>query len=231
VKRLLFTLLMTSFVSFVGAQVDEIVYNREAKSLSYVMDYERVLDNAVARDCSSAAFESSLLHTTLRTLFLYLPYEASFYEGVETLEVRALQEDNLVLYAMSSLQEIRDTNARFRVYMNSFASSRAGFCFALENSVIESWINTLTARGGRVAINTNLLETRLEGLQDIAGLEIPGLGEATAPALQPEPAQPEAPAQPTEQQAVEQQPVQQDSLLPKHKQQKLLKHLCQPFSP
>jgi cyclophilin family peptidyl-prolyl cis-trans isomerase len=193
VKRLLFVLLMVG--SFGSAQVDDVVYNQSAKRLSYVMDYERILDNATARDCSSAAFESSLLHTTLRTLFLYLPYEASFYPEAETLEVRAVAGDSLVLYATGSLREIRDTNTRFRVFMNGFASSRAGFCFAVDGSVLESWISTLTARGGRVAINTEVLETRLEGLQDIAGLEVPALNEEVVAASQPEPVTQEPVAQ------------------------------------
>ncbi len=179
-KRLFFVLfVLGSFVAapFVAAQVDEVLYNESAKRLSYVIDYERILENATARDCNTETFEGSLVHTALRNLFLYLPYEASFYNGVDTLEVRVLQDDALVLYATGQLAEVRATNTRFRIFMNSFASSRAGFCFSLESSVLESWISTLTVRGGKVAISTEVLETRLEGLQDIAGLEVPALGE------------------------------------------------------
>lgn len=176
---------------FVGhlatAQVDEVLYNQAAKRLSYVIDYDRILENAQSRECSAETFENSLLHTVLRTLFLYLPYEASFYPEVETLEVRTLSEDTLVLYATAPLNEIRDTNSRFRIFMNSFASSRSGFCFAVETEVLESWISTLSARGGRIALDTEVLETRLEGLQDVAGLEVPGLGETAATERTPAP--------------------------------------------
>jgi peptidylprolyl isomerase len=180
VKRLLFALLLVgSFAeSYVSAQVDEVVYNQSTKRLSYLIDYDRILENAKARDCNTETFENSLVHTALRNLFLYLPYEASFYEGVQTLEVRAVSEDTLVLYATAPLQEIRGTNARFRIFMNGFASSRSGFCFTVEEGVLESWISTITARGGNVAINVDVLATRAKGLQDIAGLQVPDLGEA-----------------------------------------------------
>jgi cyclophilin family peptidyl-prolyl cis-trans isomerase len=173
------------------AQVDEVLYNQEAKRLSYLIDYDRILENADSRECGAETFENSLLHTVLRTLFLYLPYEASFYPEVETLEVRAVSEDTLVLYATAPLSELRDTNSRFRIFMNGFASSRSGFCFAVETGVLESWISTLAARGGRMALDTEVMETRLEGLQDISGLEVPALEEAVAteptPAPAPEP--------------------------------------------
>jgi cyclophilin family peptidyl-prolyl cis-trans isomerase len=170
----------------VTAQVDEVVYNQTAKRLSYVMDYDRILENAEARDCSQDAFENSFLHTALRNLFLYLPYEASFYPDVETLEVRALSGDTLVLYAVTPLAGIRETNARFRIFMNGFASSRAGFCFTVEGGVLESWISTLVARGGRVALDTEVFASRLEGLQDLAGLEVAAL-ENTQGAAEPAP--------------------------------------------
>ncbi len=200
-KRLIFALLVVG--SFVSAQVDEVLYNQTTKRLSYVIDYDRILENATARDCNTETFENSLVHTALRNLFLYLPYEASFYSGVETLEVRVLQGETLALYAAGSLQEVRGTNTRFRIFMNAFASPRAGFCFTLESSVLESWISTLTARGGKVAINTGILATRLAGLQDIAGIEVPALGEAKSietltPTAQPQaaPLTPQATATP-----------------------------------
>ena len=176
-------------VGFAAAQVDEVVYNQETKRLSYVIDYDRILENADSRGCEPETFENSLLHTVLRTLFLYLPYEASFYPDVAALEVRVMSEDALVLYATAPLNELRDTNSRFRIFMNSFASSRSGFCFAVESEVLESWMSTLTARGGRIALDTEMMATRLEGLQDIAGLEVPALGEAAAitPGLRTEP--------------------------------------------
>jgi cyclophilin family peptidyl-prolyl cis-trans isomerase len=177
--------------SLATAQVDEVLYNQASKRLSYLIDYDRILENADSRECGVETFENSLLHTVLRTLFLYLPYEASFYPEVETLEVRTLSEDTLVLYATAPLNELRDTNSRFRIFMNGFASSRSGFCFAVETEVLESWISTLSARGGRIALDTKVMETRLEGLQDISGLEVPALGEAVAteptPAPAPEP--------------------------------------------
>ncbi len=201
-KRHLIVLLCAASLSgsFAGAQVDEVLYNQTTKRLSLIIDYERVSENAEAKDCSKATFENSLLHTVLRNLFLYLPFEASFYPEVETLEVRAVQDNMVVLYATGPLSEVRDTNTRFRIFMNGFASSRSGFCFAVESGVLESWISTLVARNGRVAINTDVFATRLEGLQDIAGLEVPDLGEARSiETLAPTtPAQvPAAPSEPT----------------------------------
>jgi cyclophilin family peptidyl-prolyl cis-trans isomerase len=185
------------------AQVDDVVHNEAAKRLSYVMDYGRIFENAEARECSTEAFENSLLHTVLRTLFLYLPYEASFYGEVETLEVRVLQGEQLVLYAHAPLREMRDTNARFRIFMNSLASSRSGFCFTVEGGVLESWLSTLTARGGRVAIATDIVETRIDGLQDLAGLTVPGVDETAAPDIAQELLAQEA-TTPTPQQAPQQ---------------------------
>ncbi|MGL4609664.1 MAG: peptidylprolyl isomerase [Trueperaceae bacterium] len=219
--RTLFLMTFLLLSSFSFSQVDDISYNQSAQRLTYLINYNRILENAEARECSREAFENSLLHTVTRTLFLYLPYEASFYEGVEILEVRAIDGDKLVLYATAPLQDIRDTNARFRTFMNSFGSSRAGFCFTVEGGVLESWVSTLTARGGRVAIDTEMLETRIEGLQDLAALEVPSLdsaavvadvapadvapAEPAAPEATPEeaasPAQAEAPAPPEEAQA------------------------------
>jgi cyclophilin family peptidyl-prolyl cis-trans isomerase len=178
---------------FAAAQVDEAVYNQETRHLSYLIDYDRILANATSRDCETETFENSLLHTVLRTLFLYLPYEASFYPDVGTLEVRVVSEDALVLYATAPASEIRDTNSRFRIFMNGFASSRAGFCFAVESEVLESWMSTLTARGGRIALDTEIMATRLEGLQDIAGLEVPAFGETLAAEPSPEPVATPAP--------------------------------------
>lgn len=215
-KYLLVAFVMLSFASTLSrasAQVDEVVYNQNSKRLSYLIDYDRILENAESRDCNTELFENSLVHTALRTLFLYLPYEASFYEDVQTLEVRAISGESLVLYAVIPLNEVRGTNARFRIFMNSLASSRSGYCFTVQESVLESWIGTITARGGNVAINTDILETRTAGLQNLAGLEVPGLGEAAsvetltpapqaaapAAAPQPEPApapEPEATAAP-----------------------------------
>jgi cyclophilin family peptidyl-prolyl cis-trans isomerase len=172
--------------SVVSAQVDDVVYNQAAKRLSYMIDYNRIVENAEARECSREAFENSLLHTVLRTLFLYLPYEATFYSEVETLEVRALQDDALVLYASAPLNEMRDTNTRFRVFMNSLGSSRSGFCFTVEGGVLESWLSTLGARGGRVAVATEVLETRLEGLQNIAELDVSNPNEVAPVAQEPE---------------------------------------------
>jgi cyclophilin family peptidyl-prolyl cis-trans isomerase len=183
VKRLLefFFASLLLLGSLAAAQVDDVVYNQAAQRLSYLMDYDRILENAEARECSSEAFANSLLHTVLRTLFLYLPYEASFYEGVAVVEVRAIQDDGtLVLYATAPLNEMRDTNTRFRVFMNSLASSRSGFCFTAEGGVLESWMSTLTARGGILAVNTDVLEPNLTGWQDLAETNVPALDEVAS---------------------------------------------------
>ncbi|MCA9838598.1 MAG: peptidylprolyl isomerase [Trueperaceae bacterium] len=149
-KRL-FLLIFICFVSLLSlaqAQGDDVFYNESAKLLSYTVDYERLSVNAEARECSNTAFESGLLHSVLRDLFLFLPFEASFYPAVDTVEVIVNQEDELVLYAKIPVEEIRTTNKRFRVFMNSFASPRAGFCFSISQNTLELWINTLNARNG-----------------------------------------------------------------------------------
>jgi cyclophilin family peptidyl-prolyl cis-trans isomerase len=197
--------------SLASAQVDEVLYSPGNQRLSYIIDYDRILENAKSRDCNTELFENSLVHTALRTLFLYLPYEAGFYAGVQTLEVRAVSGDTLVFYAAAPLSEIRGTNTRFRTFMNSLASSRAGFCFTAEESVLTSWISTITARGGNVAINVNELAIRTPGLQDIGGLQVPALVDAvsveTLPVVQPATAQ--ATVQPATVQAEAVQPVSQ----------------------
>jgi cyclophilin family peptidyl-prolyl cis-trans isomerase len=232
----LFIIVSFASAQLVSAQVDDVVFNQDTQRLSYLIDYDRSLENAESRDCNTELFENSLIHTALRTLFLYLPYEASFYEGVQTLEVRAISGEFLVLYAVIPLSEVRGTNSRFRIFMNSLASSRAGYCFTVQESVLESWISTITARGGNVAINTDVIATRTAGLQNLEGLEVPGLGEAASietltpatvqqPAVeasaeatpQPETApapQPEAEVEETEDAAPEEAPAPQEATAP-----------------
>lgn len=146
--------MLIGFLSFLAllssafAQGDEVIYDQARQVLTYSIDYDRLSLNADARECSASAYESGLLHGVLRHLFLFLPFEASYYEAVEELEVLVNQGDKIVLYAAASLENIRTTNKRFRVFMNSFASPRAGFCFAISSTSLELWINTLNARAG-----------------------------------------------------------------------------------
>lgn len=162
-------ILTTAFVSF--AQGDDVLLNEETQTLSYIIDYDRLAINAEARECSQESFESGLLHGVLRHLFLFLPFEASYYDNVETLEVIVTQEEQNVLYATVALEEIKTTNKRFRVFMNSFASPRAGFCFSIGSNTLELWINTLTARQGLIAYNPSLFSTSIPGGISFAELE------------------------------------------------------------
>lgn len=166
------------------AQSDEIVYNPETRQLSYVIDYNRLAENAIARDCSMQAFENGLLHSVLRHLILFMPYEASFYTDVQTLDIRVVQqkEDPPVLYASMSLEEARSINTKFRVFMNSFASPRSGFCFAMAPSILETWVSTLLARRGVLAYDKRILQIEIAQAKDITELNIPGLSAAAEPA-------------------------------------------------
>ncbi len=167
---LILSLILTSgFVSF--AQGDDVLLDEETQTLSYIIDYDRLAINADARECPQESFESGLLHGVLRHLFLFMPFEASYYDNVETLEVIVTQEDQNVLYATAALEEIKTTNKRFRVFMNSFASPRAGFCFSIGSNTLELWINTLTARQGLIAYNPSLFSTNIPGGISFAELE------------------------------------------------------------
>ncbi len=164
-KRLILflTFLFSYATSFALAQGDDVILDETGHLLTYTIDYDRLSVNADARECSTSAFESGLLHGVLRHLFLFLPFEASFYDAVDTVEVIVNQESKIVLYAKAPLAEIRTTNKRFRVFMNSFASPRAGFCFSLSSNTLELWINTLNARNGVLAYDPTLFSLAIPG--------------------------------------------------------------------
>ena len=177
-------------MSFSLAQGDDVLFDEANHLLTYTIDYDRLSVNADARECASSAFESGLLHGVLRHLFLFLPFEASFYEDVETVEVIVNQEDALVLYARAPLAELRTTNKRFRVFMNSFASPRSGFCFAISSNTLELWINTLNARNGVLAYDPSYFSLVIPGavsFEDYAqqntlpSVTVSSLEEATQP--------------------------------------------------
>jgi cyclophilin family peptidyl-prolyl cis-trans isomerase len=170
--------LLVCCFGFVCAQVDEVYFNPETQQLSYVIDYNRLAENAIARECSPEVFENGLLHSVLRHLILYMPYEASFYSNVNVIDVRVLQGDsaNAVLYASLPLTEAKAITTKFRVFMNSFASPRSGYCFSVDPSVLGSWVSTLIARRGVLAYDNSILQMPIEQAKPIAEISIPALG-------------------------------------------------------
>jgi cyclophilin family peptidyl-prolyl cis-trans isomerase len=204
-KYVLLTVLFA--LSLVYGQVDEVVYDQNAQRLSYVIDYNRLAENAIARECSTETFENGLLHSVLRHLLLYMPYEASFYSGVTTLDVRVVQgqEAGVVLYASMPLAEAKAITTRFRVFMNSFASPRAGYCFTVEASVLESWISTLLARKGELAYDSTILQTPIANAKAISEVTIPGLSGNPISETAQEPTLPTTPS--TQPEAVPQTPT------------------------
>ena len=163
------------------SQGDEVDFAVETGVLSYELSYERALANAEARNCQQDVFENGLIHSVLRTLFLYLPLEASYFEGVERLEVRVLSEEagGSVLYATADLDTLRQTNSQFRVFMNSFASTRTGACFAVPQDTLQQWLTTLAARGGEFAADKEVVTLALDNIISLDELSAP-LVEAEA---------------------------------------------------
>jgi cyclophilin family peptidyl-prolyl cis-trans isomerase len=199
-KRIIVSLLFV--LSVVYGQVDEVVYDSASQRLSYIIDYNRLAENAVARECSVEAFENGLLHSVVRHLLLDMPYEASFYAGVTTLDVRVLQDQSVVLYASMPLVEAKAINTRFRVFMNSFASPRAGYCFTVETGVLESWVSTLLARNGELAYDNAILQIPITKAKAVTELTIPGLASTSTVASEPTQATPPTvPAEPEPSQA------------------------------
>ena len=179
-----YLLFIITFLSLTYAQVDEVFFNPQTQQLSYVIDYNRLSENAIARDCSPDVFENGLLHSVLRHLILYMPYEATFYSGVQTLDVRVLQGEtkDVVLYASMPLEEAKSITTKFRVFMNSFASPRAGFCFTVDPSVLETWVSTLLARRGVLGYNDTILQGDIVQAKTMAETSVPALeGLATSP--------------------------------------------------
>jgi cyclophilin family peptidyl-prolyl cis-trans isomerase len=195
-KRLLWIIL---FIHIGYAQVDEVFYNPSTQQLSYVIDYNRLAENAIARECSPDVFESGLLHSVLRHLILYMPYEAGFYAGVTTIDVRVLQGENRdeVLYASLPLNEAQSITTKFRVFMNSFASPRAGYCFTVDPSVLESWISTLLARQGVLAYDNAILQIPIAQAKPIAEVLVPVLPNTSAVAATTPESTPTSPSEPT----------------------------------
>ena len=177
-------------ILFVGsslavAQSDEVRFNAATNLLSYSLSYERALANAEARNCEQPVFENGLIHSVLRNLFLYLPLEASYYEGVQTLEVRVESEDAElpVLYARASLESLSQINSRFRIFMNSFASTRTGACFAVPQDTLQQWLNTLSALGGQAAADRAVIELSLAEILTLEELAPPVFAVEAEPEL------------------------------------------------
>ena len=184
---LLIVYLNFMYISLVAAQSqgDEVDLNVETGVLSYELSYERALANAEARNCQQDVFENGLIHGVLRTLFLYLPLEASYFKNVDSLEVRVLSEEagGSVIYATADLDTLRQTNSQFRVFMNSFASTRTGACFAVPQDTLQQWLTTLAARGGEFAADKDVVALALDNIISLDELSAP-LVEAEA---EPEP--------------------------------------------
>lgn len=139
--------------------------------LVYEMDYDSLAASAAAKDCSQQSFEAGMLHSALRNLFLYLPFEADFYAAVEVLEVRVTSASQPVLLLRAPLADMKKTNTLFRAFMNSFASLRAGACFAVAPDMLRTWLDILGVRGGVVAYNPDLFETEVAGAVDVSTLD------------------------------------------------------------
>ncbi len=167
-KKLLVLILLFYFsISFAAG--DSLVYDSTTKTLSYIIDYDRLVVNAKVQRCSPEAFKDGLLHSVLNNIFLFLPYEASFRDEVELLEVRVLKtaedgSEELVLKAGSSLEALMATNERFRVFMNAFNSTNASYCFAVSQETMKSWLNTLFARGGELVYSDEIFDIKLPEL-------------------------------------------------------------------
>jgi len=164
---LLFISFLTLTISFAAG--DSIIYDSKTKTLSYIIDYDRLVVNAKVQRCSPEAFKDGLLHSVLNNVFLFLPYEASFRDDVEFLEVRVLKtaqngSEELVLRAASSLEALKATNERFRVFMNAFNSTNASYCFAVSQETMKSWLNTLFARGGELVYSDEIFDIKLPEL-------------------------------------------------------------------
>jgi len=155
------------FLGHASAQNDAVDFNAQSATLTYDISYERTLAVAEALECPAETIENGMLHTALRHMFLFLPLEASFVNGVQTLQVRVVstEQERAVLLLRAPLETIRETNSQFRVFMNSFASPKAGFCFALDLQTLDVWLQTFEARGGELAFSTEAfssVETLLE---------------------------------------------------------------------
>ncbi len=166
-KLLLFIIFIAVTIAFAAG--DSVVFDAKTKTLSYIIDYDRLVVNAKVQRCSPEAFKDGLLHSVLNNIFLFLPYEASFRDDVDFLEVRVLKtnengSEELVLRAASSLEALTATNERFRVFMNAFNSTNASYCFAVSQETMKSWLNTLFARGGELVYSDEIFDIKLPEL-------------------------------------------------------------------
>ncbi len=181
-------------LSAATAQGDTVIVDSSGNRLIYEMDYDSLASNAEAQDCSQQRFEAGLLHAALRNLFLYLPFEASFYTEVDTLEVRVVTTisgtPQPVLLLRASLADMRKTNPRFRAFMNSFASVRVKTCFAVDPDTLATWLDVLGVRGGTVAYNPEVFETDITQAVAISQVDISRADAQAVGTVQPTDAQP-----------------------------------------
>ena len=190
-KRLRYIVLVFGIalsLSLVQTQNDVVSFDAQSATLTYDISFERNLAIAEALECPPETIENGMLHAALRHMFLFLPFEASFVNGVETLQVRvvSVEQEEAVLLLRAPLETIRQTNSPFRVFMNSFASPKAGFCFALDTKTLEVWLQTFEARGGDLAFSPeafSAVQAMLElGDSPLVVLEtVPPVPEVTEP--------------------------------------------------
>lgn len=180
------------FCSGVKAQADTLNFDPQSGVLSYEISFERNLAIAEALECPPEALESGMLHAALRHMFLFLPLEASFTNGVETLQVRLVssEREEAVLVLRAPLERIRETNRPFRVFMNSFASPKAGFCFALGPETLEVWLQTFGARGGELAYSDEVFEATKALLEEGPAAPLAGDGPPFPELVEPAPETP-----------------------------------------
>ncbi len=158
-------ILMVMVLALIGGSLaqDELQYDPVNQTLSYSLDYDRLKRTADSRGCRADSFDSGLLHLTLHSMFLYLPYEASFYDTVRRLEFKLVSDalGKIVLRAEISSSEVRQTNSRFRSFINGFASVRSNECFAVDQMNLESWMTTLKTRGGLLEYDPEVISVQL----------------------------------------------------------------------
>ena len=160
------------FSSLTFAQEDSVTYLESEQRLVYEINYNRFTTLSESLGCSASAFENGLMHSAIRHLLLFLPYEASFYDDVENLEVVILQtradgSERAVLRLEVPLERARVGNARFRVFMNGFASARAGFCFAVPEGTLNVWFSILVTQGADIAYDPELFSLEIAQASDI----------------------------------------------------------------
>ncbi len=127
--------------------------------LIYQIDYQQMFDTSMQRGCSESDFQHHLLYTTLYSLFIFLPLEATYHPNITTLSVEILKDNEPVLKLEVPLENLlRSSNERFRRFMHSQALRGLGNCFVATESQLEAWLLTIgTFQGSDMYYDANLL--------------------------------------------------------------------------